>query len=168
MNHLNSIINRGRRAGPVAASVTALLLAGSAAALAQDHKAQVTAPDAIQWGPAPAVLPKGAQAAVLSGDPGKAGPFTVRLKMPGGYRIAAHQHPTGEAVTVISGEFKFGMGDKLDESKAQTLGPGGFVDLPANMNHFGFTTSDTVVQINSSGPFVIKYVNPADDPSRTQ
>jgi len=168
MIHPDRIIDRGRRAGPAVASMTALLLLGSAAALAQDHKAQVTMPDGNQWGPAPAVLPKGAQAAVLSGDPGKAGPFTVRLKMPGGYKIAAHQHPTEEAVTVISGEFKFGMGDKLDEAKAQTLGPGGFVDLPANMNHFGFATAETVVQINSTGPFTIKYVNPADDPSRTQ
>jgi len=71
-------------------------------------------------------------------------------------------------VTVIAGEFHFGMGDKLDESPAQKLGSGGFVDLPANMNHFAFASAETVVQINSEGPFAIKYVNPADDPSKTQ
>jgi len=106
--------------------------------------------------------------AVLAGDPGKPGPFTARLKMPAGYKIPAHQHPTAEAVTVISGDFHFGMGDKLDEGKAEKLGPGGFVDLPANMNHFAFGSAETVVQINSEGPFAIKYVNPADDPSKTQ
>jgi len=146
---------------------TALLLLSGATVPAQDHKAHATAADAVQWGPAPPSLPKGAQAAVLAGDPGKSGPFTVRLKMPSGYRIPAHQHPTAEAVTVLSGEFNFGTGDKLDEAKAQKLSPGGFVDLPANMDHFAFASAETIVQINSMGPFVIKYVNPADDPSRT-
>jgi len=106
--------------------------------------------------------------AVLAGDPGKPGPFTARLKMPAGYKIAAHQHPTAEAITVIAGEFHFGMGEKLDEAKAEKLGPGGFVDLPANMNHFAFASGETVVQINSEGPFTIKYANPADDPGKTQ
>ena len=147
---------------------SALLLLTGATALAQEHTAHAIGPGALQWGPAPAFLPKGAQAAVLAGDPGKSGPFTVRLKMPSGYKIPAHQHPTGEAVTVISGEFNFGMGDKLDEAKAQKLGPGGFVDLPANMDHFAFATAETTVQINSTGPFEIKYVNSADDPRRTQ
>jgi len=155
-------------AGSTIAGLTALLIVGGAAAVAQDHAARIANPDAVQWGPALPVLPKGAQAAVLSGDPGKPGPFTVRLKMPGGYKIPAHQHPTDEAVTVISGEFRFGMGDKLDEAAAQKLGPGGFVDLPANMNHYGLAPTETVVQINAMGPFTIKYVNPADDPSRTQ
>jgi quercetin dioxygenase-like cupin family protein len=86
--------------------------------------------------------------------------------MPSGDKIPAHQHPT--AVTVISGEFNFETGDKLDEAKAQRPGPGGFVDLPANMNHFAFATAETVVQINVDGPLAIKYVNPADNPSRTQ
>jgi len=76
--------------------------------------------------------------------------------------------PTAERVTVISGEFNFGMGDKLDQAKAEKLGSGGFVDLPANMSHFAFTSPETVIQIDSDGPFVIKYVNPADDPSKSQ
>ncbi len=147
---------------------SALLLLGGVTVPAQEHQAQVTSVETVQWGPAPPSLPKGAQAAVLSGDPGKPGPFTIRLKMPSGYRIPAHQHPTAEAVTVLSGEFGVGMGDKLDEAKVQKLGPGGFVDLPANMNHFAFAAAESVVQINSTGPFGIKYVNPADDPSRTQ
>ena len=104
--------------------------------------------------------------AVLSGDPGQAGPFTVRLRMPAGYKIPAHRHPHTEPVTVISGELHFGMGDKLEEKGARKLGPGGFVDLPANTSHFAFANVETVIQINSEGPFAIEYVNPADDPSR--
>jgi quercetin dioxygenase-like cupin family protein len=124
--------------------------------------------DDLKWMPAPTFLPKGAELAVLSGDPEKAGSFTVRLKAPAGYKIPAHKHPTAERVTVISGAFNFGMGDKLDEAKAKKMASGGFVDLPANMNHFAFMSTETVVQIDSEGPFAITYANPADDPSKTQ
>ena len=146
----------------------AVLLLMSGVAVSQDHAVQYFNSNSIKWGPAPPVLPKGAEAAVLSGDPGKPGPFTIRLKVPAGYKVPAHNHPTAEAVTVISGDFNIGMGDKLDEAKAEKLLPGSFVDLPANMNHFAFATSDSVVQINSTGPFAINYVNPADDPSKSQ
>jgi uncharacterized RmlC-like cupin family protein len=147
----------------------ALLLATTGALLAQDPKAgHAMRADQLQWMSAPSALPKGAQMSVLSGDPTKAGSFTVRLKAPAGYKIPAHSHPTAERVTVISGDFHFGMGDKLDEAKAEKLGSGGFVDLPAKMNHFAFMSTETVVQIDSEGPFVITYANPADDPSKSQ
>jgi uncharacterized RmlC-like cupin family protein len=147
----------------------ALLLATTGTLLAQDHKAgHAMRADQLQWMPAPSALPKGAQMSVLSGDPTKAGSFTIRLKAPAGYKIPAHSHPTAERVTVISGDFHFGMGDKLDEAKAEKLGSGGFVDLPANMSHYAFASPETVIQIDSDGPFVIKYVNPPDDPSKSQ
>jgi len=127
------------------------------------------APESLAWMPAPPVLPKGAQIAVLSGDPTKAGPFTIRLKFPPDYKVPAHQHPTAEEVTVISGTFGFGMGDRLDQASAHALGPGGFVDLPAKMNHFAFARGgDVVVQINSTGPFAMTYADPADDPTKSQ
>jgi quercetin dioxygenase-like cupin family protein len=148
---------------------TTLLLATTVTLLAQEHKAgHAMRADQLQWGPAPPVFLKGAQMAVLSGDPSQTGPFTIRLKTPAGYKIAAHSHPTAERVTVISGNFHFGMGDKLDEAKAEKLGSGGFVDLPAKMNHYAFMSTETVVQIDSEGPFAITYVNPADDPSKSQ
>ena len=146
---------------------TAFALTASGVTLGQDRKAQGITAEAITWDAVPPVLPKGAQLAVLSGDPGKSGPFTVRLRMPAGYKIPAHQHPHGESITVISGELSVGMGDKLDEKVAQKLGPGGFVDLPANINHFAFANVETIIQINSpDGPFAIKYANPTNDPSK--
>jgi len=149
--------------------ITALLLAGAGPLLAQDHNTgHAMRADQLRWEPTPPVVPKGAQMAVLSGDPSKTGPFTMRLKFPSSYKIPAHSHPTAERVTVISGEFNFGMGDKLDEAKAEKLGSGGFVDLPANMNHYAFAGPETVVQIDSEGPFIIKYANPSDDPSKSQ
>lgn len=148
---------------------TALFLVASGSLMAQDHKAaHAMRADQLQWEPAPPLVPKGAQISVLSGDPNKAGPFTMRLKTPAGYKIPAHSHPTAERITVISGDFHFGMGDKLDEKKMEKLASGGFVDLPANMNHYAMTSMESVVQIDSEGPFAIKYVNADDDPSRSQ
>src|SRR4029077_4323417 len=50
----------------------------------------------IKWGDAPPNLPTGAKFAVLAGDPGKTGPYVVRLKLPDGYKFAPHWHPLDE------------------------------------------------------------------------
>jgi quercetin dioxygenase-like cupin family protein len=142
-----------------------LVLTGATGALAEDMKMPVNASQ-VKWGPAPDALPKGAQIAVLSGDPTKDGLYVVRLKLPAGYKVAAHNHPTNEVLTVISGNFHLGMGDKLDEKKGMVLTAGGFAEAPAKMNHYAWTTSPTVVQIHGPGPFAITYVNPADDPRK--
>ena len=120
----------------------------------------------LHWGAAPAVFPKGAEMAVLSGDPGKAESYVVRLKMPSAYKIPAHWHPTSEYVTVISGSFHIGMGDKLDETNGIELKAGGFGVAPEHMNHYAWTTQDTIVQVHGLGPFALTYVNPADDPTK--
>jgi quercetin dioxygenase-like cupin family protein len=137
-------------------------------AKAASPAAVVVTPDKIQWGPAPPIFPAGAQFAVLAGDPSKAGPFVVRIKAPDGYRIMPHWHPTGEYVTVISGEFHVGMGDKFDESSMQTLPPGSVAAVPTHHNHYAMAKGETVVQVNSTGPFKLVYVNPADDPTHGQ
>src|SRR6478752_2123399 len=83
--------------------------------------------------------------------------FVLRLKMPSGYKVPAHNHPTTETVTVISGNFHIGMGDKLDETKAIELTAGGFGEAPAKMNHYGWASTPSVVQIQGPGPFAITY-----------
>ena len=120
----------------------------------------------IKWGAAPPTLPAGAELAVLAGDPAKSGPVTLRLKMPKGYQIPAHWHPTDERVTVISGELGLGMGDKLDMKASKVLKPGGYAIAAAHMNHYAWSKTGAVVQIDLMGPFGITYVNPADDPSK--
>ena len=112
----------------------AFMLFGWNNAVAEDMKTPVNSSQ-LKWGPAPSVFPKGAQIAVLSGDPFKDGLYVVRLKMPSGYKIPAHNHPTDEMVTVISGNLHLGMGDKLDEKKGVQLTPGGYAEAPAKMNH---------------------------------
>jgi hypothetical protein len=97
-----------------------LLLAGGAMALAQDMRPPINADD-VKWGPVPPNLPAGAQLAVISGDPFKEGLYVIRLKMPADYKVPAHYHPRYENVTVLSGEFNVGMGDKLDTTKGMAL-----------------------------------------------
>jgi anti-sigma factor ChrR (cupin superfamily) len=141
----------------------ALLLVGATCALADDMKMPVNASQ-LEWAPAPNFVPEGAQLAVLSGDPSKDGPYVLRMKMPAGYKVPAHNHPTTEMVTVISGDFHLGMGDKLNEEKGMLLTAGGYAEAPAKMNHYAWAGSPTIVQIHGQGPFAITYVNPDDDP----
>src|SRR3954468_455296 len=113
----------------------AFVLAGANPAIADDMKMPINSGD-LKWGSAPPTLPKGAEITVLSGDPSKDGPFVLRLKMPSGYKVPAHNHPTDEGATVISGNFHIGMGDKLDETKAIELTAGGEGEAaPQKKNH---------------------------------
>jgi quercetin dioxygenase-like cupin family protein len=145
----------------------AALVAGVAAASAQSAGQHVVvAPGEVKWGAAPPSLSPGAQAAVLYGDPGKEGAFALRIKAPKGYRIAPHTHPKPEIVTVLSGALRLGMGETADEAKAKPLPAGSFFALQPGMAHFVFVDEDVVIQVNSSGPWSIDYVNPSDDPRK--
>jgi quercetin dioxygenase-like cupin family protein len=150
----------------VVAGLGCVLAAGSARG--QDAKSSevVATPLELKWGPAPPVFEKGASMAVVSGDPSKAAPFVVRLKMPAGYKINPHFHPTDENVTVISGTFAVAMGDTFAAAGMKALPAGGFALLPAQMHHYAMAKVPTVVQVHAMGPFALTYVNPADDPSK--
>ena len=148
----------------LAHAMALVVLSGVASISFADMPAPVNSAD-IKWGPAPPILPAGAQMAVLAGDPGGTGLVTIRLKVPAGYQIPPHWHPTDEHVTVISGVFELGMGDKLDKKYSKRLNPGGYAVAPANMHHFAWAKTDAIVQVNLIAPFQLTYVNPADDPS---
>ena len=103
--------------------------------------------------------------AVVSGDPGKPGPFVIELSMPAGYRIPPHTHPTDETVTVVKGAFLVGMGNTFDEAKAKPMLAGASGSIKAGMAHFASAQGATVVSVTSTGPFAMTYVNPrSDDP----
>lgn len=150
-----------------AALAVALLTASAGSVVADEmkHSAPMNAKD-LKWGPVPPVLPKGAEVAVLSGDPFAAGSYVLRLKFPKGYKIAAHHHPTTESITVLSGNFHIGMGDKFDDTKGMELKAGGYGEAPPKMNHYAWASTPTIIQIHGQGPFAITYVDPADDPSK--
>jgi quercetin dioxygenase-like cupin family protein len=118
----------------------------------------------MKWQEGPASLPKGAMIAVLEGDPSKEGPFVFRVKLPDGYRVPPHTHPKIERVTVISGTFNIGMGEKFDEKKTRAMPAGTYGHWPAGMKHFVWTKGETILQFHGSGPWSIQYVNRDDDP----
>jgi hypothetical protein len=122
-------------------------------------------PGDLKWADVPS-LPPGAKVAVIEGPMSEAVPFTVRLRLPADYKIPAHWHPAIEHVTVISGQFNMGVGDKLDTSKTHTLPPGAVAIMQPKTNHFAWTKEETVVQLHGVGPWGVTYVNPADDPRK--
>ena len=140
-----------------------LVVAGLVGATAM-ARAQAAPP--LKWGPAPAVFPAGAQMAVVSGDPGKTGPFVIEFSMPSGYKIPPHSHPTDEKVTVNKGTFLVGMGDKFDKTKTKSMAAGDTGEIKAGMHHYAMTQGETVITVSSMGPFAMTYVDPADDPTK--
>ncbi len=131
---------------------------------AEDH--HIWEPAGVQWGKPPDILPAGALLGVLEGNPTKPGEFTMRLKMPDGYKIPPHWHPRMEHVTVVSGLFKVGMGDKFDEAHMAVMAPGTFGWITPHTHHFAMAKGETVIQLHGNGPWVLNYVNPGDDPRK--
>jgi quercetin dioxygenase-like cupin family protein len=126
------------------------------------HRA-VTA-DKLTWGPPPPGLPSGAQAAVVEGDPGRAGQFVVRLRAPDGYTVRPHWHSQDEHITVLSGRLDMSMGEEQGKNVTQG-GAGAYFSMPGGHRHAAqMKGPETIVQIHGQGPFDITYVNPTDDP----
>jgi len=143
-----------------------MVLSGAFAGGAPSHAESahvMLVPSQLKWANVPS-LPPGAQIAVIEGPLGEAKPITARIRFPANYRLPAHTHPVIEHVTVLSGTFNMGMGEKLDPSKTMALTVGGFAIMQPGTPHFAWTSEETIVQIHSVGPWGITYVNPADDP----
>ena len=131
------------------------------------HSTHMTVtPDQVKWGPAPPGLPSGAQLAVIEGDPSKAGMFVIRAKFPDGYKVPPHWHPTDERVTVLQGALGMGLGEKFEPAAEREMPAGSYALMPQGTRHFAWAKGETIIQIAGTGPFVINYVNPADDPRK--
>ena len=124
----------------------------------------VVTPDQLKWGPPPPGLPQGCEMAVLSGDPSKAGPYSIRAKLPDGYRVPPHWHPTAENISVLQGTLGMGMGNKFDESAGKELNAGSYALMPKGVRHFVWAKGETIIDVYGMGPFGITYVNTKDDP----
>jgi quercetin dioxygenase-like cupin family protein len=143
----------------VVALIVLLLAVSSVAAQGASPPSQ-----AVQWVPAPALFPRGAQIAVLSGDPFKPVVLKVLISMPDGYRMPPHFHPTDEHVEVRQGTFLVGMGDKLDPKKTIPLAVGDTATAPAGIHHYAVTKGATIVSVTIMGPYIMTYVYPKDEP----
>jgi hypothetical protein len=145
---------------------TLAVLALAAPCLAQQPHV-VALPGELKWGPASPKLPPGAQFARIAGDPSKPGvPYVFRAKLPDGFSVPPHWHPMDENVTVISGTFMLGFGKVLDTTATRVLAAGSYSLLPKGMPHFNVVKGETILQFHGIGPYDIRYVNPADDPTR--
>lgn len=124
-------------------------------------------PETIEWRAFPA-FPPSVRLAVIVGTPGKEGPYTIRVKVPGGVKLAPHRHPEDRVYTVISGVFYIGLGDRFDESRLRAYPPGSVIVLPGGTSHFHWARSgEYVSQVSAIGPLGLDYVDPHDDPRRT-
>jgi quercetin dioxygenase-like cupin family protein len=132
-----------------------------------DHHILFTTAD-VEWRDGPASLEPGAQVAILEGNPGEPGVFTIRIRMPDGFRIAPHWHPGVERVTVLSGTFRLGSGEVLDPAATTPLRPGSYTSMPPGMRHFAIAEGETVIQLTSVGPWELNYVRPEDDPRKDE
>lgn len=160
---------RAKRAGIAAALLIFAFASETWAQSASTHHGtdnhSMALPSDLKWTDVPS-LPPGAQIAVMEGPLSKPVPITARIKFPANYRLPAHHHPVIEHVTVISGTFHMGTGDKLDMTKTRALPPGGFAIMQPGTHHFAWTSEETIVQIHGVGPWGITYVNPAADPRK--
>jgi len=132
------------------ASITSI----SPAAIAQDR---TTAPvaltaDEMAWSPQGSLALPGLEQVSLIGDPSKPGPYTIRLKFPAGYRLAPHAHPDPREVTILSGTWYTGYGEKFDAAALKALPAGSFYTEPANLPHFVEVRDAVVIQVSGVGP----------------
>lgn len=111
-------------------------------------------------------FPTGAQQAIIVGNPKNAESYVIRTKIPKGTKIPPHTHPNDENVTVITGTFHIGVGEKFDEGKGQAVKAGGFFSVPKGLPHFAWVSEDTLIQLHGVGPAGRAFVNPADDPTK--
>ncbi|MGQ0545664.1 MAG: cupin domain-containing protein [Betaproteobacteria bacterium] len=149
----------------IAASLLVALAVAAAPAAHSADGARMVLPEQLKWADAPSVG-AGVKIAVIEGPLNQAVPFTFRLKMPANTRIAPHVHPAYERVTVLSGTFHFAHGESFDAAKSTALGIGGVAIMPPGAPMFGYTREETVIQLHGTGPWGIRYLDPADDPRR--
>ena len=142
------------------------MLASGPFCLAQEPPHVLVSAADLKWGPASPKLPPGAQFALLAGDPSKPGvPYVFRAKLPDGYSVPPHWHPMDENVTVVSGTFVLGFGERFDKMATRALPAGSYALLPRKVPHYNVMRGETILQFHGIGPYDIQYVNPADDPT---
>jgi quercetin dioxygenase-like cupin family protein len=80
---------------------------------------------------------------------------SARVSLPANTEIAPHPHPAGKVaiVTVLSGDFKIGLGDKFDSAALKTVAPGGVIVLRDNdPKHFARTGDGPVELLLVAAP----------------
>jgi quercetin dioxygenase-like cupin family protein len=101
----------------------------------------------------------GIRTTVISGDPTRDGPYTIRLSVPANTKIQAHTHRDGRTAIVVSGVWYFGYGPAASPALEKALPAGSFYTEPGGVAHFAETKADSVVvYISGNGPTDTVYV----------
>lgn len=95
----------------------------------------------------------GVQITYLLADRSRTNPYAYRMKFPTGYELKPHQHRERRYVTVLKGTYVAGFGPEAKRSESVEFGPGSFIVLPRNVEHFAWTRGETVIQLHGNGPF---------------
>jgi len=117
-------------------------------------------PSEMKWESQGGLALNGIEQANLVGDPSKPGPYTIRLKFPAGYKLAPHTHPDYREVTILSGTWYTGYGEKFDEGALKALPAGSFYTEPANLAHFVAVREPVLIQVTGIGPSGRLFVDP--------
>jgi hypothetical protein len=147
-------------------ALVAVSMAFSAIAVAEIAAPGVVAltPVEMKWASQGGLAVPGMEQLNLVGDPAKPGPYTLRLKFPKGFKIAPHTHPDAREVTILSGIFATGYGEKFDAGNLKVLPAGSFYTEPANVPHYIEIKEDAVLQVSGVGPSGRRFVNPSANP----
>jgi quercetin dioxygenase-like cupin family protein len=144
---------------PLAISTLAAALAlhgvsGAKAAEVKSGNAEAKAvtPTEMTWGSQGGLALPGMEQVNLVGSPSEPGPYTLRLKFPAGYKLAPHVHPDSREVTILSGTWYTGYGEKFDPTALKALPAGSFYTEPANVAHFVEVREPVVIQVSGTGP----------------
>jgi len=135
------------------------------AAISETSGVVALVPNEMQWSPQGGFAMPGMEQANLIGDPRKPGPYTLRLKFPAGYRLAPHTHPDSREVTILSGTFYTGYGERYEAAALKALPAGSFYTEPANLAHFIEVREPVLIQVSGIGPSTRKFLEQAATPS---
>ena len=115
----------------------------AAAALAQTSVLERIrkTPDELTW----TVRDDGTSIAYIVGSSQASGIYAYRLRAPRGFKPAPHYHPDDRVVTVISGTFYIGFGDRFDEAALKAMPPGSSWTEPGGAAHFAWAKDGDVV-----------------------
>ena len=122
-------------------------------------------PGNAPWGPGPAGLPKGAKMILVSGNPTKEGPYTVRMRYPAGYRIGPHRYSSAVSFKIITGGLTYGLGTDT-HSGIKSLIKGRTGTVPANTYYYASTSMGATMEFKGTGPMTIEYARAKDDPRK--
>lgn len=91
--------------------------------------------------------------AVLFGDPGKPGPYVVRIKWLPGQFSRPHFHGTDRFFVVVSGTWWVGTGDKFDPDNTVPIPAGSYVIHKGGQVHYdGAKGEEAIIQVSGVGP----------------